>query len=614
MTHYRSNLADIRFNLFEVFGRDKILGCGPWRDLDLETVNDMLSAGAHLAEHELAASFHDDRVSVLFDPDTGTARLPEAFKKSYESYVAAEWWRMDVDPSIGGIAVPPSLRWAMAEFPMGANPAILFYASGWPQAQILFEHGNELQRRIATWMVERHWGATMVLTEPDAGSAVGACKTRAVPQPNGTWHLEGVKRFITGAEHDMTDNIVHFVLARPTDTPGAGGSGTKGLSLFLVPKFHINPTTGELGERNGAIATNIERKMGLKASVTCELTLGRDRPAVGWLVGDVHRGIAQMFDIVEYARMLVGTKAMATLSTGYLNALEYAKTRVQGPDLARRGDGAAPQVPIIKHPDVRRSLITQKAYVEGMRALITFAACVLDDIKLARHEGRDVAQYAARSDLILPIVKGFCSEQCYAKLADVLQIFGGSGYLHDYPIEQYIRDAKIDTIYEGTTAIQGIDLFFRKIVRDDGRALDGLLAEVGAHALELRTHSNLHDMAANLEAGLSEIRRAVSSMRMWNDRAPQEPFAVYRIGLQTTRLLMMLAELLVGWLLLRQAVIAEGKLADPTIDSDHRSFYVGKIAVARFFGAERLPVLTMERQLLESDSTIGVMTISDDAL
>ncbi|RYJ05639.1 MAG: acyl-CoA dehydrogenase, partial [Actinomycetales bacterium] len=272
MSHYRSNLRDITFNLFEVFGRDRLLGTGPWEDVDIATARDMLAAGAELAETDLAESFADAALGTIdFDPATGTARLPEAFAKSYASYVAAEWWRMDVSPEIGGIAAPPSLRWAMSEFPLGANPAIFLYAAGWPQAEILYHQGNADQKRLAELMSERHWGATMVLTEPDAGSAVGSGKTKAVPQPDGTWHLHGVKRFITSAEHDLAENIVHFVLARPTDTPGAGGPGTKGLSLFVVPKHHVDLETGEIGARNGAVVTNVEKKMGLKASLTCEL-------------------------------------------------------------------------------------------------------------------------------------------------------------------------------------------------------------------------------------------------------------------------------------------------------------------------------------------------------
>src|SRR3954466_8765605 len=309
-------------------------------------------------------------------------------------------------------------------------------------------------------MVDRGWGAAMVLTEPDAGSDVGAGRTKAVEQPDGSWHIEGVKRFITSAVNDMVENVIHLVLARPE----GAGAGTKGLSLFVVPEWHFDPETGELGERNGAFVTNVEHKMGLKASTTCELRFGEidGIPAKGWLVGDVHEGIAQMFQVIEHARMMVGTKAIATLSTGYLNALEYAKTRVQSADLTRASDKTAPRVTIIHHPDVRRSLMLNKAYAEGLRALVIYTSAAQDRIIVGEHEGADTSADEAINDLLLPIVKGVGSERSYDQLAQALQVFGGSGYLQDYPLEQYIRDAKIDTLYEGTAAIQAQDFFFRK--------------------------------------------------------------------------------------------------------------------------------------------------------
>ncbi|WP_229052380.1 acyl-CoA dehydrogenase [Aeromicrobium sp. Leaf350] len=614
MSHYRSNLADVRFNLFEVFGRDRVLGSGPWSDLDRDTVESMLTAGAELAENELAASFADDRLEIAFDPTTGTALMPEAFKKSYASYAAAEWWRMDVDPAIGGIAAPPSLRWAMAEFPLGANPAIFLYAAGWPQAEILYRQGNPDQKRLAELMVERHWGATMVLTEPDAGSAVGSGKTRAVPQADGTWHLHGVKRFITSAEHDMAENIVHFVLARPVDTEGAGGPGTKGLSLFVVPKHHVDLETGEIGERNGAMVTNLERKMGLKASVTCELTFGEhESPAVGWLVGDVHDGIAQMFEVVEYARMLVGTKAAATLSTAYLNALDYAKTRLQGADLARKGDRSAPDIAIIGHPDVRRSLLQQKYYAEGMRALVAYAACVLDDIELARQDGAGAADSIARNDLLLPILKGFCSEKGYALLSESLQVFGGSGYLKDYPLEQYVRDSKIDTIYEGTTTIQGIDLFFRKIRRDGGKALDALLLDVESDARALTDgEGRLAPVGSSLLAAADAVRATVAHLEAMADAAADDPDQLYRVGTHTTRLLMMCGELLIGWMLAKQARVAAEALEAGTGPSG-AGFYEGKVAAARQFAVERLSTVPAEARVVADADQPDLMELPLDA-
>ena len=326
--------------------------------------------------------------------------------------------------------------------------------------------------------IERNWGSTMVLTEPDAGSDVGAGRTKAVPQPDGTWHIDGVKRFITnGDSDDLFENIMHMVLARPE----GAGPGTKGLSLFVVPKFLLDPESGEPGERNGVFVTNVEHKMGLKASSTCELTFGQHgTPAVGWLVGDVHNGIAQMFKVIEYARMMVGTKAIATLSTGYLNALEYAKIRVQGADMTQMTDKSAPRVTIIHHPDVRRALMTQKAYAEGLRALYLYTAAHQDEAAASLVSGADASMAGRVNDLLLPIVKGVGSERAYQCLTECLQTFGGSGYLQDYPVEQYIRDAKIDSLYEGTTAIQAQDFFFRKIARDQGGALGHVVGQIEA--------------------------------------------------------------------------------------------------------------------------------------
>ena len=308
----------------------------------------------------------------------------------------------------------------------------------------------------------------MMLTEPDAGSDVGAGRSKAVKQDDGTWHITGTKRFITSGDADLYENIVHFVLARPE----GHGPGTKGLSLFLIPKFMFDLETGALGKRNGVYVTNVEHKMGLNVSSTCEMNLGEKEPAVGYLLGEVHDGIAQMFKIIEFARMMVGTKAISTLSTGYQQALAYAKSRVQGGDMKDMANKASPRVAIIKHPDVRRSLMTQKAYAEGMRALILYTASIQDAVALAEAAGNtDEGDAAHRlNDFLLPIVKGYGSERAWTLLGtESLQTFGGSGFTQDWPLEQYVRDAKIDTLYEGTTAIQGLDFFFRKIIKDNGR-------------------------------------------------------------------------------------------------------------------------------------------------
>src|SRR5215218_8580013 len=482
MSHYRSNLRDIEFNLFDVLGRGEILGTGPYADLDRETVSAILTEVDHLAGTKLAGSFSDtDGDLPVFNPNTHSVTVPEDLKKSFRALMDSGTWQLELPEQLGGHATPPSVQWAVYELCIGANPSAMLYSAGPKFAYAMWATGNSRDRRIAKIMIERQWAATMVLTEPDAGSDVGAGRTRAIPQPDGTWHIEGVKRFITSGEHDLTENIIHLVLARPQGVEGVGGPGTKGLSLFLVPKFHFDLQTCELtGERNGVFATNLEKKMGIKVSTTCELTFGgAGVPAKGWLLGEVHDGIAQMFHVIEHARMLVATKAIATLSTGYLNALEYAKTRVQGPDLTQAADRAAPRVTITHHPDVRRSLMNQKAFAEGLRALMLYTASIQDRVALARaNDSRDLAAECL-NNLLLPIVKGYGSERSWVLLGtESLQTLGGSGFLTDYPIEQYVRDAKIDTLYEGTTAIQGQDLFFRKIIKDQGRALTDLSGQI----------------------------------------------------------------------------------------------------------------------------------------
>jgi alkylation response protein AidB-like acyl-CoA dehydrogenase len=615
MGHYKSNLRDIEFNLFEVFRADRSLGTGPFADLDLDSARDILKEAERLASHDLAASFTDaDRHPPVFDPAASTVTVPASFHKSYQAYVDGGWDKFPLSAELGGMGAPPSLVWAFSEMVLGANPAIYMFAAGPAFAQILHRNGTDEQKRFAEIAIERSWGATMVLTEPDAGSDVGAGRAKAVQQPDGTWHLEGVKRFITSAEWDWPENIFHLVLARPEGVPGAGGPGTKGLSLFLVPKFHVDLETGALGERNGVYVTNVEKKMGLKVSTTCELTFGEKEPAVGTLVGDVHDGIAQMFQVIEYARMMVGTKAISTLSTGYLNALEYAKARVQGADLTRMTDKTAPRVTITSHPDVRLMLMRQKAWAEGMRALVLYTATVQDRVEISTHGGQ-VDDLAVRlNDLLLPIVKGYGSEKAYELLATSLQIFGGSGFTQDYPIEQYIRDSKIDTLYEGTTTIQGLDLFFRKIVRDKGQALGKLTAEIQEFSKGDAGNGTLAKERELLAQALEDVQgivgHMVNDLMASADEQPDAARNVYKVGLNSTRALMALGDLVVGWLLLRQAAVAAEKVG--AASGRDKAFYEGKVAAARWFAASVFPELTSKRAIAEA-TDLSLMDLDEAA-
>ena len=613
MSHYKSNLRDIEFNLFEFLGRQEVLGTGPFAEVDEETARDMLAEVNRLALGPVADSFvAADRNPPVFDQATGDVTLPESFKKSYRALMGAEWWRLSVPPELGGTAVPRSLQWGVASFILGANPGLWMYANGPTFATVLWHLGTPQQKRFAELAVEREWGATMVLTEPDAGSDVGAGRAKAIEQPDGTWHIEGVKRFITGGEHDMAENIFHLVLARPE----GAGPGTKGLSMFLVSKYHVNED-GSLGDRNGVKVTNIEHKMGLKVSTTCELTFGGDpgRPAVGTLVGGVHDGIRQMFMIIENARMLVGTKAIETLSTGYLNALDYAKSRVQGPDLAKQTDKSSPRVTIIHHPDVRRMLMLQKAYTEGMRALVLYTAAQQDAVQVATHNGASAQAAAARNDLLLPVIKGLGAERAYEMLTLSLQTLGGSGFLQDYPIEQYIRDSKIDSLYEGTTAIQSLDFFFRKIVRDQGATVRSLLAEVSAFATADDSDSDgrLKTERAAIAEGLTHVEAMLNAMTGFLIASLEQPEEVYKIGQQSVRVLLAFGDLIVAWLLARQAEIAGRALenADALTESD-RDFYTGKLAAARFFATTVLPRLESDRRIVE-ETTNDLMTVPEGA-
>ncbi|WP_030438395.1 acyl-CoA dehydrogenase [Actinoplanes subtropicus] len=616
MTHYKSNLRDLQFNLFEVFEADRAFGQAPYDEIDADTARDVLTEVNRLATEDLAASYTEaDRNPPVFDPATHTAPLPESFKKSFASWMASEFWRLDLPSSLGGTLAPRALWWSLAEQILGANAPIWMYSSGPSFAHVVHAEGTPEQKEWAKLFVEKQWGSTMVLTEPDAGSDVGAGRARAIPQPDGSWHIEGVKRFITSGEHDLTDNIIHYVLARPVGVEGVGGPGTKGLSLFIVPKYHFDPATGELGERNGVYATNVEHKMGIKASNTCELTFGEHgTPAKGWLLGDVHQGIRQMFMIIEYARMMVGTKAIATLSTGYLNALEYAKNRVQGADLVQNDDKAAPRVTITHHPDVRRSLMLQKAYSEALRALVIYTATWQDKVAIAQAAGDEKAAKAAAkvNDLLLPLVKGVGSERAYELLGhESLQTFGGSGFLQDYPLEQYVRDAKIDTLYEGTTAIQSLDLIFRKIVKDQGRSLATLATEMQGFIETEAGNGQLKEERLALGKALGELQQILGVTMGWLTAAQGgETRELYKVGLTSRRILLALGDVVLAWLLLRQAEVAL-KALNGDVSAADKNFYEGKVAAARFFTREVLPRVGADRRVIEN-TTLDIMDIPEE--
>ncbi|CAN5190360.1 acyl-CoA dehydrogenase [soil metagenome] len=587
MTHYKSNLRDVFFNLFEVNQVQRYLGTGPFEHMDGDAAQDVLREVERLSREDFADSFvASDRTPLQLDPEAGEVTVPAELNKTLDAFFDNDWHLMYVPTHLGGYGASPSVSWSASEMLVGAHPAAFFFTAGPFFAAILDEVATDEQReRFVKPMVERKWGGTMVLTEPDAGSDVGAGRAKAVDNGDGTWTITGNKRFITNGDFDWPENIIHLVLARPE----GAGEGTKGLSLFVVPKYWVNED-GSMGERNGAFVRSIEDKMGIKASSTAELYFSDgDIPARGVLVGDIHDGIAQMFKVIEYAR-----------------------ERVQGPDLKKAMDKTAPRVEIIRHPDVRRMLMVQKAHVEGMRALVSYTGFVQDQIQLAHHaktEGADNAEELLRwerlNDLLLPLVKGYGSEKSYELLSLSLQVFGGAGFTRDYPIEQYIRDAKIDTLYEGTTGIQGMDLFFRKVGKDQGATLTALLTQVQDFAKGDAGNGRLAAERQRLATALEDVQGMLGSMVQFLGED------LYKIGLNTTSFLFSLAELVIGWLSLRGADVALTALQSEVTDSD-RDFYEGKVVAARWFAHNVLPQLTSRREIMAATS-MEVMEMSDTA-
>jgi alkylation response protein AidB-like acyl-CoA dehydrogenase len=608
MGHYKSNIRDIEFNLFEVLRLGELLDSGAYGDFDSDTVREVLGEVVRLAEGPIADSFADaDRNPPVFDSETHSITISDSLRKTIKAVRDSDFSRIGLPEGMGGVSAPAAVAWAIQELITCANPAAIFFNMGPVMNSVLYNIGTDQQKHWATAGFEKNWAGTMVLTEPDAGSDVGAGRTKAVEQADGTWHIEGVKRFISGGDvSDTAENVFHLTLARPE----GAGPGTKGLSLFYVPNFLFDPENLELGERNGVYVTGLEHKMGLKSSPTCELTYGAtDVPAVGYLVGGTHDGIAQMFQVIENARMMVGVKSSGTLSTGYLNALAYAKERVQGADLTQMTDKAAPRVPITRHPDVRRSLAMQKAYAEGLRAVYLYTAA---------HQNDDVAQLVSGADhdlahrvddLLLPIVKGVGSEKAYELLTESLQTLGGSGYLQDYPIEQYIRDAKIDSLYEGTTAIQAQDFFFRKIARDRGVAFGHLAGQIKAFidndSDRLKAERDI------LATALDDVQAMTMTLTGYLMGAQQTPSELYKVGLGSVRFLYAVGDLVIGWLLLKQSDIAQVALAGDVSDKD-RAFYEGKVAVATFFAKNVLPKLAATKAIIASID-IDIMDLDEAA-
>lgn len=581
---YRVDLRDLRFVLIEQFRLGELLGHGLYADWGEEEIVAMLSAGQRYA-YDVAGPLFEvgDRQGCRLE--NGAVKTPDGFQEGYQALCAAGFKALTAPPEYGGARAPKTLALLMTELSSGPNPALDMYG-GLTQgaAELLLEHATpDQKRRYCQKMYSGEFTGTMCLTEPHAGSDVGASTTRASKNPDGSYNIKGTKIFISGGDHDLTENVVHLVLARIDGAP----SGTKGLSLFLVPKLR------EDGSPNDVTVASIEHKMGLNGSATCLLVFGDAEGCQGELVGGVeHEGMRQMFKMMNFARIAVGVQGLACASAAYLAALEYARERKQGPRIEEGRDPDAPRVPILDHADVRRLLLEMKAKSEGIRALIVkagwhhdSAAQSDDDAKRRYHEGQ--------VELLTPLIKSYASDQAFRIAELAIQVIGGAGYTRDHCVEQYCRDAKVFSVYEGTNHIQALDLVGRKLRLDGGAHVKAFLRDVTAFIAQHREHPRLRRAVEQLERASQAAARSLMQLAAWATGGE-----VRHVAGSATVFQELMSELSVGWVLLDAAVIAHAKLDGVEAGHPDREFYQGKLYAAEYFAGWVLPLAVARGEML----------------
>ncbi len=608
-TEYQANVRDAKFILWEMLKIDRLFGFPKFEDFDVETIDMIIDQAAKFAEQVLAPeNAEGDTVGCKFED--GKVTVPPSFHELYKSFCELGWVNMTSSPEVGGQGLPEVASLPAKEFFMGANFSFCAYpVFAYGGGHLLEVFGSdELKEKYMHKMYTGEWGGSMCLTEPDAGSDVGASKTTA--KKDGDHYLiSGTKQFITSGDHDLTENIIHAVLARTEGAP----KGTKGLTLFAVPKFRVNDD-GTIGESNDVATVGIEHKIGIHGSSTCTLSFGDNDNCQGQIIGEENKGINNMFQLMNEARIEVGIQSISASSGAYLNALDFAKERVQGQDIKTMKDPDAPDVTIINHPDVRRMLLTMKSYTEGMRALLFYNSYLLDLGHNIEDEKEKMASQL-RAELMTPICKAYCSDMAFRMTEIAIQVCGGYGATKDYPIEQYLRDTKIASIYEGTNGIQSMDLLGRKLMMKKGTVFMGLLEDIGKFATENESDETIGAACKELAAGkdlISEIAMHLGGLSMGG-----------QIDLSLSHsvtFLMSLGHVIISWLLLWQAKVALEKLnaiydgagakdddarEKVVSENDNAAFYSGKIASANFFCFNVLPeVIANKKKVMSSDQSV----------
>jgi len=600
---YKIDLREIFFTLFEQFGFSQVAGQAPFDAWGPDEAKAVLQETYRFAKEVLGPlNSSGDREGCRLE--NGSVITPKGFKEAWRQLYEQGFKTVGVSPEHGGQGAPMMLYVLIEEMLCGANTAFNMYPGlSFGAAELIAECGTPEQKKLfVERMLNGTWGGTMCLTEPHAGSDVGAAKSTARKNADGTYNIRGTKIFISGGDHDLAENVIHLVLAR---IEGAV-PGTKGLSLFIVPKVRVN-ADGSLAGSNDVSVGSIEHKMGIRASATCVLNFGENDGCVGELVGGIENvGMSQMFKMMNGARIAVGIQGLALASAAYFNALEYAKDRKQGAHVSKWKDPTAPRVPIIEHPDVRRMLLEMKAHVEGIRGLIVKLAMHTDKAHLLAGKDDDQAAYhRGQVELLTPLVKSYGSDQSFRLCAQAIQVYGGAGYCQDYPVEQYTRDSKIFSIYEGTNHIQAMDLVGRKMGQAGGAHFQQFMGDVGAFIEAHREHKVYGEAVRQLAAAQEGVMASAMAVLGWS----QDPAKMALIPLSANRFLNMMSELAVGWLLLDAAVVAERVGEKAT--GDEKAFYEGKKWSALWYARNVLPNVEQAARTMATEDSSSVQITNE---
>ncbi|MBI1751665.1 MAG: acyl-CoA dehydrogenase [Acidobacteria bacterium] len=595
MAQILADRRDIDFVLYEQFKVDELAKNKHFADFNRKAVDLIVNEARNLAVKEILPTQVDgDRIGAHFA--NGAVTMPGSFHKAWKALTEGEWLAMSDDPEWGGQGMPHTVASAATDYLMAANFAFMLTAGLTHGAGKLVEKlGTQKQKDLYLKKIySGEWGGTMLLTEADAGSDVGALSATATLNPDGTYSITGNKIFISAGEHDLVENIIHPVLARIEGAP----AGTAGISMFLVPKYRVNDD-GSLGEFNDVVCTGIEEKMGIHGNATCSLSLGSKGQCIGTLLGEPNKGMRGMFMMMNEARLMVGAEGLACASASYLYAVNYARTRVQSRHLLKGADKSAPSVAIIQHPDVRRMLMVMKSYVEGMRSLGYFISHCMDRIHIATN-AEEKARTQAMVDLLIPIAKGYVTDRAFQVCSLGVQVYGGYGYCREFPVEQLLRDVRITAIYEGTNGIQALDLIGRKLSQNNGQAIQDLFANMKDALNTAQGLERVAPIAARVAPALARLEATAAHMTATMQSDPMTGSA------HAFSFLEAVGDMVMGWMLLWRANVAAAALKAGAKEKD-AAFYEGQIMSAEFFSRNMLPVT-----LGHMETVLGASSIAND--